>query len=298
MTDIPPRLDETRPGWISLPGHLLEEAGVIRLREPADKSQQLLMHQLREGIYPHPFVIDDGVVRRLHFNLKLIQSEMEIAHPDQLRVAYTRSMMGFLLFNPLPKHVVVVGLGGGSLTKYCYRHLARTRLTTLEMSAGVIACREWFMLPPDDDRMKVRCVEASAYFSSTPQTSDRADAILLDAYDEYGLAPEMCRLEFYDNVKRHLKPRGIAVANISGHGNVAETHLSLLDDAFDGRTVAVDVPDDGNRIVLAFNDPEFPPVWQRLTNTARELEQRHPFEFLRLLRELERSAQRKRRRGY
>ncbi|MEN9491506.1 MAG: hypothetical protein RJA63_1955 [Pseudomonadota bacterium] len=297
MTDTPTRLDETRPGWISLPGHLLEEPGVILLREPADKNRQLLAHQLREGLYPHPFVVDDGVVRRLHFDLKLIQSEMEIARPDQLRVAYTRSMMGFLLFNPLPKHVVVAGLGGGSLTKYCYRHLGRCRVTTLESSAGVIACREWFMLPADDERMAVHWVEASAYFAVAPAAAVRADAILLDAYDEHGLAPEMCRLAFYDSVKRHLKPRGIAVANISGHGNVAETHMSLLDDAFDGRTVTIEVPDDGNRIVFAFNDPDFPPVWQRLTNAARELEARHPFDFARLLREIERSARRRRRRG-
>ena len=166
MTETLPGIDDTRPGWISLPGHFLEESGVIRLREPADKNRQLLTHQLREGIYPHPFVIDDGVVRRLHFNLKLVQSEMEISNPDQLRVAYTQSMMGFLLFNPTPKHVLVVGLGGGSLTKYCYRRLPKCRLTTLEMSAGVIACRDWFMLPHDDDRIPQLQLEDACCFGT------------------------------------------------------------------------------------------------------------------------------------
>jgi spermidine synthase len=294
-TSLHPAL-EVREGWISLPAHLLYERGVIRLREPADKSQQILIHQLREGIYPHPFVLDDGERRRLHFNLKLVQSEMRIAAPDELSVAYTQRMMGFLLFNAQPKHVLIVGLGGGSLSKYCYRQLARSRITTLEMHEGVIACRDWFLVPPDDARMQVIHAEAGAYFRREPNSAQRADVILLDAYDEDGLAPQLGRAGFYDTVRRYLKPNGILVANISGHSHVAETHIGLMNEAFAGRCVAVDVASDGNRVVFAFADTVFPPAWQSLLRSARALESCHPFDFVRLLYELERSAKRQRQR--
>ena len=282
------------PGWLSIPASFLQESGQIWLREPEGKNRQLLIKQLMDGIYPHPFVMDDGTVRRLHFSLKLCQSEMRIAAPDELAIAYTRAMLGFLLFQPIPKHVVIVGLGGGSLTKYCYRNLARSRVTTVELMEGVIACRDWFQLPPDDERLAIVQMDAADYFAGEP---DGADAILLDAYDEEGVAPQLCTLVFYANLRAHLKPRGVLVANISGHSLTAETHIDLIRKAFDGRMAVVDVMSDGNRIAYAFNDPTFPPDWSRLQRTARELEAKHPVEFQRLLREMERSAQREKRKG-
>lgn len=282
------------PGWLSIPASFLQESGQIWLHEPEGKNRQLLVRQLMDGIYPKPFVMDDGKVRRLHFSLKLCQSEMRIEAPDELAIAYTRAMMGFLLFQSIPKHVVIIGLGGGSLTKYCYRNLARSRITSVELMEGVIACRDWFLIPPDDERLAIVQMDAADYFAGEP---DRADAILLDAYDEEGVAPQLCTLLFYANLRAHLKPRGVLVANISGHSLVAETHIDLIRKAFDGRMAVVDVVSDGNRIVYAFNDPAFPPDWQRLTRTARELESKHPFEFTKLLRDLERSAQRDKRKG-
>lgn len=282
------------PGWLSIPASILNESGQVWLREPDTKNRQLLVRQLLDGIYPHPFVMDDGTVRRLHFSLRLTQSEMRLDAPDELAVAYTRAMLGFLLFQPIPKHVVIVGLGGGSLTKYCYRNLARSRVTTVEIMAGVIACRDWFQIPPDDERLKIVQADAADYFAREP---DGADAILLDAYDEEGVAPQLCTLVFYANLRAHLKPRGVLVANISGHSLTAETHIDLIRKAFDGRMTVVDVMSDGNRIVYAFNDPAFPPDWSRLQRTARELEAKHPLEFQRLLRDMERSAQREKRKG-
>ncbi len=282
------------PGWLSIPASILNESGQVWLREPDTKNRQLLVRQLLDGIYPHPFVMDDGTVRRLHFSLRLTQSEMRLDAPDELAVAYTRAMLGFLLFQPIPKHVVIVGLGGGSLTKYCYRNLARSRVTTVEIMAGVIACRDWFQIPPDDERLKIVQADAADYFAREP---DGADAILLDAYDEEGVAPQLCTLVFYANLRAHLKPRGVLVANISGHSLTAETHIDLIRKAFDGRMTVVDVMSDGNRIVYAFNDPAFPPDWSRLQRSARELEAKHPLEFQRLLRDMERSAQREKRKG-
>lgn len=282
------------PGWLSIPASFLNESGQIWLREPEGKNRQLLIRQLMDGIYPHPFVIEDGKVRRLHFSLKLVQSEMRIDAPDELAIAYTRAMMGFLLFHPAPKHIVIVGLGGGSLSKYCYRNLARSRVTSVELMEGVIACRDWFLIPPDDERLQIVQADAADYFTRDP---DGADAILLDAYVEDGLAPQLCTKGFYENVRAHLKPRGVLVANISGHSLTAETHIELIAAAFNERVVVVDVMSDGNRIVYAFKDPAFPPDWQRLTRSARELEAKHPFEFNKLLRDMERSAQRARRKG-
>ena len=47
----------------------------------------------------------------LHFNYSAIQSHMRKAEPDKLTLGYTRTMMGFLLFQPKPERIAMIGLG-------------------------------------------------------------------------------------------------------------------------------------------------------------------------------------------
>jgi hypothetical protein len=60
-----------------------------------------------------------------------VQSVMNLDEPHALVSAYTRKMMGFMLFKPSPKRIVMLGLGGGSLAKFCYRYLPKTQITVV-----------------------------------------------------------------------------------------------------------------------------------------------------------------------
>ena len=88
-----------------------------------------------------PLVRTQGNRRTLEFQPGDIQSEMLLSHPDALVLAYARAMMCFALFVPRPRHILMVGLGGGSLAKFCHRHFPHTRITVVEISAEVIALR-------------------------------------------------------------------------------------------------------------------------------------------------------------
>jgi spermidine synthase len=131
---------------------------------------------------------DEGI-RRLQFNGGVVQSSMRVSAPFELDLSYTGTMMGFLLFNAAPAHILMVGLGGGSLSKYCYRHLPGARITTLEIDAEVIALRDDFLIPPDDERFQVVHADASEYLA---QHDVQADVILLDGYDAAGLPECLC----------------------------------------------------------------------------------------------------------
>ena len=75
----------------------------------------------------------------LSFESSLIQSCMRLADPDELVLDYTRAMMSFLLLNPNPAHILMIGLGGGSIHKYVHRHLLGTDITTVELRATLVA---------------------------------------------------------------------------------------------------------------------------------------------------------------
>jgi len=279
--------------FLEIPAAFLHEKGVVRLREPRDADKHRLVMQLLEGEYPKPFVIDDGKLRRLHFSLALVQSEMRLDAPQDLHLAYTRKMMAFLLFLPRPKQVVLVGLGGGSLTKFCHRHLARTRITTLEISEDVIAFRGQFGVPPDDARLQVLCADAVEYFASA---EERADAVLLDGYDENGIVPAFCDERFYLNVRANLRPGGLLVCNLALKGEDSGAHLDLLREVFGARVIVQEVAGDGNRIAFAFNDPPFPPDWPAVEREARSLSQKLGLDFAAFAQKLAKSCQRQGRR--
>ena len=133
-----------------------------------------------------PFAFDNDDVRTLHFDDRFIQSAMRISAPNDLLLSYTRAMMGFLLFKPQPRHILMIGLGGGSLAKYCHARLPETRISVLEVERDVIALREKFLIPADDARFCIIRADAADYLVAT---HDKADVILHDGYGADGLAP-------------------------------------------------------------------------------------------------------------
>lgn len=159
-----------------------------------------------------PFVFDHGDMRTLHFDHKYVQSAMSITEPHKLLLSYTRAMMGFLLFHPAPRHILLVGLGGGSLAKYCYRHFPAARITVLELSAEVIALRDHFMIPADDQRFQVIRTDAAAYMQA--QQGNIADIIMLDGFSADGPAEALSTSGFYAACLRNLAAGGILVSNL------------------------------------------------------------------------------------
>src|SRR5690606_10515154 len=70
-----------------------------------------------------PFVRRYGRYTSLQFSRSQTQSRMLTGEPDVLLIDYTRTMLAALLLRPGPGRIGMVGLGGGSQAKFCYRHL-------------------------------------------------------------------------------------------------------------------------------------------------------------------------------
>ena len=274
--------DNTR--WCSIPASLLSEKGVVRLMEPPDSDVARLAHSIRNGDYAKPFVTDDGTSRRLHFNFRFVQSEMNLHSPDTLTFAYTRKMMAFLLFAPRPKHIIIIGLGGGSLTKFCYRQLPRTRVTTIEIDADVIGFGDLFEIPAQDARLKIVHADATEYFATS---EEEADVVMLDGCDYDGVSPALCDAAFYRNVRERLSPDGLLVANLIGRAGRSIALQRLISEVFGGQTMTLDVRGGGNRLLFAFNNRDFVPDWQAIRDEAHKLDHRHGLDFSGFMRKLQ-----------
>lgn len=236
-----------------------------------------------------PTVIDDGDYRRLYFGPLHIQSEMRRDDPVALQLKYTQRMMALLLFAPRPKHLVIVGLGGGSLTKFCHRHLPKTRITTLEIDARVIALAPAFAVPPDDGRHRVVHADACDWFAST---GELFDAVLLDGYTDTGIASGFGDPAFYARIRECLKPEGLLVANILVTAEAFRGYRRVIGEAFDGQMICQKIVPDGNNVVFAFKALRTEPDWIAMAGEARKLATRHGLDFPAFLRALRRAHER------
>jgi spermidine synthase len=271
----------------AMPSPFENETGKVILLEPPWASSGELRAQLLDETYPKPFVVDDGECRYLYFNVRLMQSAMRLQKPNDLELRYTQKMMSFLLFNPHPKRIVLIGLGGGSLVKFCLTRLSSVHFSAIELAPEVIALRDVFMLPPDGPRLEIRQMDGAEYIAAAEKG---IDVVLVDAFDKSGFAPALANREFLESIYAKLSGSGILVVNLAGE---KESYEGLIGDAmqvFDDQVIVIPVPEDGNHILFAFKVRYFEPRWRWLQNHAKELRARFGLDFPTFAQKMERSA--------
>jgi len=204
---------------------------------------------------PPPIVSTRGDRRTLEFTPGDIQSEMRLSRPDALVLPYARAMMCFALLAPRPRHILMVGLGGGSLVKFCRRHFPEARITVLEVRADVIALRGQFRVPPDDARLRVLHCDAADWLARAGDAATDApgdvDVLLVDGFDAAGLPPALTSAGFYAHCRRALRPGGVLAANIFSYDPGYVTAVQRLQAAFDGHACWLSGIAGNNQILLA-----------------------------------------------
>ncbi|MES2282445.1 MAG: fused MFS/spermidine synthase [Pseudomonadota bacterium] len=199
-----------------------------------------------------PFVRDDAGNKSLYFSLDELQSRMDSRKPWLLEVDYTRTMMGFLMFKPAPVHIGMIGLGGGSLAKFCYRQLPASRITVAEINPHIIALRREFMIPDDDHRLTVLQCDGADFVA---EQAGGLDALLVDGFDEQGQPPALCSQAFYDDCARALTADGVLAVNLHHDSPDYAVCLARLQRSFAGNVVEAAALEKSNCIVFASRTP-------------------------------------------
>lgn len=279
-----PMPESKKVHWMEFESPWAYQPGTVRVREPKEglTSDELAKRAWRDEI-KQPYIFDSVYERRMHFTNHATQSAMLLADPDALIAQYTRKMMAFLLFNPNPKHIVMIGLGGGSLAKFCYRHLPRSRITVVEISEEVIALREEFCIPKDDERFRVVHADGARYVE---QLDEPMDVLLIDAFDADGIALSLAKSDFYGSAARQLTGNGMLVMNFWGPCDRYVDNLTQARAAFGDSLLLVPVSGDVNVLLFAFKQVPPQAITDELEAVARKLQMRLTLDFPRYLRRL------------
>jgi spermidine synthase len=205
---------------------------------------------------------DYGNLRYLHLGTEWVQGSMRLDAPFDLDLEYVQRMMAWLLFvdpsSVARRQAMQLGLGAASLTKFCRKKL-RMATTAIELNPQVIAaCRLWFRLPADDERLSVILGDAAQVVAS-PHWQGRIDALQVDLYDQEAAAPVLDSEDFYADCRRLLTEDGVMTVNLFGRSSSYERSLAKIAAAFGAPAVWAFKPTrEGNTVVLAQRTPQRP----------------------------------------
>jgi len=213
-----------------------------------------------------PYVHRNWCYTSLQFEDSVTQSRMLTWWPGKLLVGYTRTMMASLLWQPQPRVIGMIGLGGGSQAKFIHRKLPTTRLEVVENNAAVIALRKRFRLPEDGPRLQVIHADGAEFVR---EGKDRYDILLVDAYDLSGIPAALSTQDYYHTCRAALREGGVMASNLFC-GN-ADTHIKRIKRSFGRqRVLVVTEPRMQNRIVFAWTGDPLPPgVWTLPTRAGQ-----------------------------
>ena len=187
-------------------------------------------------------ILEEAGVRSLHFGSHWIQGAMRIARPHALELEYTREMMLALLLRRgrrWPRHVLQIGLGAASLTKFLYRNRPHAALTVVEIEPAVVAAaRQFFKLPEDPKRVIIEIADGHEYVAKSAR---EFDLILVDGFDAKGRAGMLDMLPFHCNARARLSRDGLFVANLLTRTRGVMASLERIRTAFDGRALCAAV---------------------------------------------------------
>ncbi len=198
---------------------------------------------------------DDGEVRHLHLGTPWIQGSMRIKAPFEIELEYVQRMMAWLLFRAPETvaglHAMQLGLGAGAITKFCFKKL-KMRTTAIELNPQVLqACKTWFKLPDDADRLEVLLADAAREIQQ-PRHQGAVDALQVDLYDHEAAAPVLDSEAFYADCRRLLADEGVMTVNLFGRDASYERSVEKIAAAFGADAVWAFRPTrEGNTVVLA-----------------------------------------------
>jgi len=239
----------------------------------------IVIHEARDALGTLE-VVEDGYQRSLHFGSEPKQSSMDLNDPLRLALSYTRAMLSALLFHADPRHVLLLGLGGGSLAKFLLHHFPGCRIDAVEYRESVYeVARSHFQLP-DDPRLALHFTDAADFIRRADAAHSGYDLILVDAFTADGVAQATSGLSFFEACRTRLAADGVLAANLWSADSIKlDDIISDLGDAFDGRLLRLPVDGKANVIALVTQQGKPRRELRRLDKQAAELQQRLGLEF-------------------
>jgi predicted membrane-bound spermidine synthase len=157
------------------------------------------------------------------------ESITNLADPDDLPLRYAQTMTVATIYPETPKNILMLGLGGGSISTYLGRFLPEAAVTTVEIDPGVITAAKTYFGLRETERMRYRAADGRVFLN---RNRELYDLILLDAYRGGYVPFHLLTREFYTLAKERLAPGGAAAFNVHDGSKLYASTVKTLGEVF------------------------------------------------------------------
>lgn len=176
-----------------------------------------------------------------------VQTVMDKKRPFAPVLPHLSAMIMALFYQPMPKNILEMGLGGGALRRFFHQHFATSTITSIELEPSIVGTYDEFFNPYRDTR---NIVVGDA--QKEIKNQQNVDIAFIDLYSQNG-RPEFLQQEcFYRDCFNSLTPEGILVANlISPLTMENQVIIDMLESILEVPVKVFSVPGFKNKIVMA-----------------------------------------------
>ena len=170
----------------------------------------------------------------LSFQLKgfdYTESAASLTDPDALPIRYTQVMTIGVVYPPQPARILMLGLGGGSISTYLGRFLPDATIDVVEIDPAVIGAAKTYFGIKETARVRYLEGDGRVFLNRHKETYD---LILVDAYQGGSVPFHLLTKEFYALLKAHLAPGGAATFNVHDGTKLYASTLLTLRAVFSG----------------------------------------------------------------
>lgn len=151
--------------------------------------------------------------------------------------------------------VLILGMGTGTFATQCQKYFAGAlNIEGVEIDQKITdLAGTYFDLSED---IPVTTYDGRAYLQAVDKTYD---VIMVDAYQDITIPFQMSSVEFFSEVKAHLKPNGVMVVNMNMKSDGEESINAYLSDTIASvfsEVYTTDVKNNTNRELFASDNPQ------------------------------------------
>ena len=176
-----------------------------------------------------------------------LESAVDLADPLKLVVHYTRTLFSAAFFEPQPKNVLMIGLGGAGFHRVFVHAFPTARIQSVELDPKVFELGQTKMAFKPTERTPVAVMDGRLFVK---RNREQWDWLILDAFRGGFVPPHLKTEEFYRECAARLTERGVFVTNLHQGTELFAADLKTIQKVFP-QVVLYETAGRGNVIACA-----------------------------------------------
>ena len=204
-----------RPSWLAVSAGLVVAVAIQAIATPEGEWSVRVRHVFEKNSLYYNIRINDGA-EATQFRVMLLDGTVQsgrLPHYSHMLFPYVELSSKILQeVKPNPKSILVIGGGGYTIPEFVKTYAPTAEVTVVEIDPEVTAAAREFLLRDPNLPITTLNEDGRVFLNRNKR---QFDILYTDAYVGLSMPPFLATREAFQQVRRALKPDGIAVFNIA-----------------------------------------------------------------------------------